>query len=158
MKNVGIIYAHLLYFVAIWYILCQFDIFCGNLVYSVAIWYILCPFGIFCVSLVYFVSIWYILCQFGIFCVNLVYFVSICYVWWQFVMFCGNLLYLVVFFPFLVRCANKNLAILHRTTLTRRWPRWHRTVLFAGSRKFLSTCCQGYQKVLINCDGAKTCK
>jgi hypothetical protein len=36
------IFGHLAYFVAIWYILWQFGIFCGNLVYFVAIWYKFC--------------------------------------------------------------------------------------------------------------------
>jgi hypothetical protein len=50
---------------AIWYILWQFGIFCGNLVYFGAIWYILWQFGIFCGNLVYFVAIWYIFPHFG---------------------------------------------------------------------------------------------
>jgi hypothetical protein len=37
----------------------------GNLVYFVAIWYILWPFGLFCDRLVYFVAIWYIVWLFG---------------------------------------------------------------------------------------------
>jgi hypothetical protein len=41
-------------------ILPQFGIFCGHLVYFVAIWYILWPFDIF-------VAIWYIVLPFGMF-------------------------------------------------------------------------------------------
>jgi hypothetical protein len=58
MEDVGaffglhVFYGHLVYFVAIWYILRPFGIFCS-------IWYILWPFGIFCGHLVYFVAIWY---------------------------------------------------------------------------------------------------
>jgi hypothetical protein len=40
--------------------LCLFDIFYGHLVYLMAIWYILWPFGIFYGHLVYFMLIWYI--------------------------------------------------------------------------------------------------
>jgi hypothetical protein len=57
----------LVYFVANWYILWLFGIFCGHLVYIVAI-------GISCRQLVYFVVIWYILLPFGIFYGYLVYF------------------------------------------------------------------------------------
>jgi hypothetical protein len=42
----------LIYFMAIWYILWLFGIFCGYVVYFVAIWYILWLFGIFCGYLV----------------------------------------------------------------------------------------------------------
>jgi hypothetical protein len=63
----GIFYGHLVYFVAIWYILWSFGIFCGHLVYFVAIWYILWPFGIFCGQLVYFFTFLYIFSRFGIF-------------------------------------------------------------------------------------------
>jgi hypothetical protein len=55
----------LVYFIAIWYILWPFGIFCGHLVYFVAIWYILWPFGIFCGHLVQFMVIWYIFTRFG---------------------------------------------------------------------------------------------
>jgi hypothetical protein len=46
MEGAGIFYGHLVYFVAIWYILWLFGIFCGHLVYFVANWYILWLFGI----------------------------------------------------------------------------------------------------------------
>jgi hypothetical protein len=52
---------------AIWNILLQFGIFCGNSVYCVAIWCILWKFGIFCGNLVCFVAVWYILWSFGMF-------------------------------------------------------------------------------------------
>jgi hypothetical protein len=42
-EDVGIFYGHLVYFMAIWYILWPFGIFYGHLVYFVAIWYILWP-------------------------------------------------------------------------------------------------------------------
>jgi hypothetical protein len=42
-----------------------FGIFSGHLVYLVAIWYILWPFGKFSGHLVYFVVIWYILWSFS---------------------------------------------------------------------------------------------
>jgi hypothetical protein len=41
MEDVGIFFGHLVYFVAIWYILWPIGIFCGHLVYFVTIWYIL---------------------------------------------------------------------------------------------------------------------
>jgi hypothetical protein len=44
----SLFYSHLVYFVAIWYILWPFGIFCGYLVYFVAIWYILRSFGMLC--------------------------------------------------------------------------------------------------------------
>jgi hypothetical protein len=44
MDDVGILYGHLDYFAAIWYILWYFGIFYGNLVYFMAIWYILWSF------------------------------------------------------------------------------------------------------------------
>jgi hypothetical protein len=47
LRPFDIFYDHLVYSVAIWYILWQFDIFYEHLVYSVAIWYILWQFGIF---------------------------------------------------------------------------------------------------------------
>jgi hypothetical protein len=47
MEDAGIFYGHLVYFVAIWYILWPLGIFCSHWVYFVAIWYILWPFGIF---------------------------------------------------------------------------------------------------------------
>jgi hypothetical protein len=50
------------------FMLCPFGIFycnlvicCGHLVFDVAIWYMLWPFGICCGHLVYVVAIWYIL-------------------------------------------------------------------------------------------------
>jgi hypothetical protein len=48
MEGIGVLYGHLVYFKAIWYILWLFGIFCGHLVYFVVIWYILWLFGIFC--------------------------------------------------------------------------------------------------------------
>jgi hypothetical protein len=66
MEDVGIFYGHLVYIVAIWYILWPFGTYCGHLVYFVAIWNILWPFGIYCGHLVYIVDIWYILWPFGI--------------------------------------------------------------------------------------------
>jgi hypothetical protein len=53
-------YGHLVYFMAIWYILWPFGIFYGHLVYFMAIRYILWPFGIFYGHLVYFEVIRYI--------------------------------------------------------------------------------------------------
>jgi hypothetical protein len=44
MDNVGIFYCHLVYFIAIWYIL-PFGIFYCHLIYFIAFWYILLPFG-----------------------------------------------------------------------------------------------------------------
>jgi hypothetical protein len=35
-------------------------IFYGSLVYFAAVWYILCPFGIFCGGLAYFFLLWYV--------------------------------------------------------------------------------------------------
>jgi hypothetical protein len=35
-------------------------IFHGNLVYFKAVWYILCPFGLFCGHLVHFSPFWYV--------------------------------------------------------------------------------------------------
>jgi hypothetical protein len=55
----------LVYFVAVWYILWPFGIFCGHLAYFVAIWNILWPFGIH--------YIWF----FGIFYGHLVYFMAL---------------------------------------------------------------------------------
>jgi hypothetical protein len=43
--NEGIVYGHLEYFTAMWYILLPFGIFYGHLVYFMAIWYILWPSG-----------------------------------------------------------------------------------------------------------------
>jgi hypothetical protein len=43
----GKFYAHLVYFMHIWYIVCTYDIFYANLVYFMQIWYILCTFGNF---------------------------------------------------------------------------------------------------------------
>jgi hypothetical protein len=40
MEDVGRFYAHLVHFVAFWYILWPFGTFCGHLVHFVAIWYI----------------------------------------------------------------------------------------------------------------------
>jgi hypothetical protein len=54
MDDVGMFYGHLVYFMAIWYILWLFGIFYGYLVY-------------FMVILVYLMVIWYILWLFGIF-------------------------------------------------------------------------------------------
>jgi hypothetical protein len=53
LRPFGIFYGHLVYFMAIWYILWLFGIFYGYLVYFMAIWYILWPFGNF-------VVVWYI--------------------------------------------------------------------------------------------------
>jgi hypothetical protein len=47
--------------------LCPFGIFYGHLVYFIAIWYILGSFGTFWGHLVHFGVIWYILGSFGIF-------------------------------------------------------------------------------------------
>jgi hypothetical protein len=58
LKNVGIFYGHLGYFMVIWYVLWPFGIFCGYLVF---LWL----FGIFCGYLVFFVVIWYIFSSFG---------------------------------------------------------------------------------------------
>jgi hypothetical protein len=41
MEYFGILYGHLIYFMAIWYIMWPFGLFCGHLVYCVANWYIL---------------------------------------------------------------------------------------------------------------------
>jgi hypothetical protein len=60
MKDIGILYGHLVYFIASWYILRQ-------LVYFMVIWYILCLFGTFYGYLVYCRDIWYCLWLFGIF-------------------------------------------------------------------------------------------
>jgi hypothetical protein len=60
MKNVDILYDHLVYFTTIWYILWLFGIFYGYLVYFMVIWYILWLFGIFYGYLVYFMVIWYL--------------------------------------------------------------------------------------------------
>jgi hypothetical protein len=46
MEDVGLFYGHLVYVVAIWYMLWPFGICCGHLVYVVAIWYILRLFSI----------------------------------------------------------------------------------------------------------------
>jgi hypothetical protein len=40
MEHVGLFYGLLVYFTAIWYILCSFRIFCGVLVYYSSFWYI----------------------------------------------------------------------------------------------------------------------
>jgi hypothetical protein len=40
MEVVGIFYGHLVYFTAIWYILCPFGICYGNLVYFPLFWYV----------------------------------------------------------------------------------------------------------------------
>jgi hypothetical protein len=53
MEYVGILYGHLVYFMAIWYILWPFGILHGHLVYFMAIWYTLWLFGIFYGHLVY---------------------------------------------------------------------------------------------------------
>jgi hypothetical protein len=58
-EDVGIFCGHLVYFVAIWYILWPFGIFYGYLVYFMVIWYILWLFVIFCGHLVHFMVIWY---------------------------------------------------------------------------------------------------
>jgi hypothetical protein len=97
-RGFGVFYGHLVYFMAIWYILWQFGIFYGHLEHFMTIWYILWPIGIFYGYLVYFLAIWYILWQFGIFYGHLVHFMTIWYilwpVWyilWQFGIFYGHL-------------------------------------------------------------------
>jgi hypothetical protein len=47
-----------------WFILCAFGIFDSHLVYLVAIGYILWPLGTFCGRLVYFSPVWYIVSPF----------------------------------------------------------------------------------------------
>jgi hypothetical protein len=73
-----------------------------TLVYFIAIWYILCPFGIFCVHLVYFVSIWYILWPMGIFSWPLGIFNG----------YLVYFKYIGIFLPFLVCYTEKNMATL----------------------------------------------
>jgi hypothetical protein len=60
MENVSIFYGHLVYFMAIWYILRQFGLFCGHSVYFMVIWYILKLFGICCGHLVHLFPFWYV--------------------------------------------------------------------------------------------------
>jgi hypothetical protein len=40
MEDLGRLYGHLVYFVAIWYILTPFDIVYGYMVYFMVIWYV----------------------------------------------------------------------------------------------------------------------
>jgi ABC-type spermidine/putrescine transport system permease subunit II len=40
MEDVGIVYGHLVYFTAIWYVLWPFRIFYGHLVYFSPFWYV----------------------------------------------------------------------------------------------------------------------
>jgi hypothetical protein len=57
MEDVALICVHLVYFVAVWYILWPFSIFCGRLVYLVAIWY-----TYFMVIYYTFSPFWYMYC------------------------------------------------------------------------------------------------
>jgi hypothetical protein len=60
-EDVVLLSGHLVYFIAIWYILWPFGIFHGHLVYFMAIWYISWPFGIFYVwPFGIFYGLWYI--------------------------------------------------------------------------------------------------
>jgi hypothetical protein len=119
----GIFYGHLVYFMAIWYILLPFGIFYCHLVYFTAIWYIfttiwyiLWPFGIFYGHLVYFTAIWYILLPFGIFYCHLVIFLATWYI-------CGLF---GIFFTVLVSCVKKNLATLDSSRIENRWSKKQR--------------------------------
>jgi hypothetical protein len=47
-ENVGIFYGHLVYLIAIWYILWPFGTFCGHLIHFVVIWYMFSRLGMLC--------------------------------------------------------------------------------------------------------------
>jgi hypothetical protein len=52
-EDVGILYGHLVFFAATWYIYWAFGLFYGHLVYLLNIWSILRPLGLFYSHLVY---------------------------------------------------------------------------------------------------------
>jgi hypothetical protein len=85
MEAVGIFYGYI------------FGLFCGHLVYSVAIWYMLWLFGLFYGHLVYSVAIWYMLWLFGLFYGHLVYFMVIWFILWSFGLFYGHLVHFIPF-------------------------------------------------------------
>jgi hypothetical protein len=45
LEDIGILYGHMVYFAAIWYILWPFGTFCGHLVFFIVVWCIFYRFG-----------------------------------------------------------------------------------------------------------------